>query len=74
VHPKTLAVVRHSYGWQINEYASLMVMLHRDGRIALGEPPWDALDAFAAERAGFENAAVRFGQTMTELASELAGE
>jgi hypothetical protein len=72
VHPKTLAVVRHSYGWQLGEHANLMIMLHRDGRIALGEPPWHALDAFAADRAGFESAAVRFGQTMTELARELA--
>jgi hypothetical protein len=45
-----------------------------DGRIVVREPPWQALDVFPAEPAGFPAALVRFGQTMTELTRNLAAQ
>ncbi|MGZ4249148.1 MAG: hypothetical protein ACXVUE_12695 [Solirubrobacteraceae bacterium] len=74
VHPKTLAMVRRTYGWSPSELSEFVVMLHLDdGRIVMTDAPWDALSAFPIDRSSYNTAVMDFAHAMTDLARKLAG-
>jgi hypothetical protein len=74
IHPKTLAISRHSYGWQTAEdRAQLVLMLHRDdGRIALTDPPYDLLAAFPLARDRWPEAISELARRFADIAQGLA--